>query len=246
MKKNITMDLAGSIIMKEWNSKEFEQEIQYTFQNKSLILLAFTHSSYANENKKGLHENNERLEFLGDAVLDLVISEQIYNNYPEMPEGELTKLRAGVVCEATIASKARNLHFGEYLLLGHGEEASGGRERESILADVFEAVIGAVYLDGGMKAASYYILSLLSDEIEQMKLHFKELDFKTRLQEDIQKFSKSAIIYEIIDEKGPDHDKVFVAQVIHEDQVLGVGEGKSKKEAEQSAAGDALNKDKKK
>lgn len=222
--------------------KQFEENIKYQFHKKELLTLAFTHSSYANEHKKGKNENNERLEFLGDAVLDLVISKYIYNAFPEMPEGELTKLRAGVVCEPTIAKKAVELDLGSYLLLGKGEESTGGRKRDSILADAFEAVIGAIYLDGGMEEVQKYILDIMTEEIDKMKKSFRTMDCKTHLQEVIQKHSKNPISYEIIEEKGPDHDKIFVAEVCHENKVLGKGEGKSKKEAEQSAAYDALNK----
>ncbi len=232
--------------MNEASVMDFEKRIQYTFQDKGLITLAFTHSSYANEHKKGRYENNERLEFLGDAVLDLVISKYIYNAFPEMPEGELTKLRAGVVCEPTIAKKAVDLRLGDHLLLGKGEESTGGRTRESILADAFEAVIGAVFLDGGMDVAERYILSVMLEEVNSMKQSFKTMDCKTHLQEVIQKVSKMPVIYTIIGEEGPDHDKVFIAEVSHEGSVLGQGRGKSKKEAEQSAAADALEKIEKK
>lgn len=222
--------------------ENFEKKINYIFKNKELLALAFTHSSYANENKKGKHENNERLEFLGDAVLDMVVSEYMYKTFPEMPEGELTKLRAGVVCEPSLAKLAREFDFGSYLLLGKGEESTGGRNRDSILADAFEAVIGAVCIDGGILVASSYIMSYMEQEIEQMKKSFRTIDCKTRLQEVIQKASKNPVTYAIIDEIGPDHDKIFVAEVYHDGEVLGKGEGKSKKEAEQSAAFDALEK----
>lgn len=226
--------------MSKIDVSSFEDRIKYCFTNKNLIILAFTHSSYANEHKRGKNENNERLEFLGDAVLDLVVSRYIYNTFPEMPEGELTKLRAGVVCEPTIAKKAYEIGLGNYLLLGKGEESTGGRTRDSILADAFEAVIGAVYLDGGMEEVQKYILTIMLDEINSMKQSFRTMDCKTHLQEVIQKNSKSPISYTIVEEKGPDHDKIFVAEVCHDNVVLGKGEGKSKKEAEQSAAYDAL------
>ncbi len=226
--------------MNEMNFEEFEKRIGYSFSNKNTLTLAFTHSSYSNEYKKGTHENNERLEFLGDAVLDMVVSEYMYRLFPDMPEGELTKLRAGVVCEDALAHLARNLDFGRYILLGKGEESTGGRNRNSILADTFEAVIGAVCIDGGKDAAEKYILSFMKDEIQQAKNHYRTMDCKTHLQEIIQKNSKTPVSYRIIHEAGPDHNKVFVAEVCHGDIVLGKGEGKSKKEAEQNAANDAL------
>lgn len=219
---------------------DFEKNINYTFRDKNTLVLAFTHSSFANENKRGSHENNERLEFLGDAVLDMAVSEYMYRQFPRMPEGELTKLRAGVVCEASLAKLARNFHIGDYLLLGKGEESTGGRNRDSILADAFEAVIGAICIDGGIEAVSKYIMSFMEQEIEQAKSSFRTMDCKTHLQEVIQKVSKTPVIYTIVSETGPDHNKLFTAEVCHEGTILGTGEGKSKKEAEQSAANNAL------
>lgn len=212
---------------------KFEQIIGYRFNNKKLLNLAFTHSSFANENKI---ENNERLEFLGDAVLELVISHYIYKKFPYMPEGELTKLRASVVCEPMLATQARKLKFGDCLKLGKGEEISGGRQRDSILADTFEAVIGAVYLDSGIESVTGFIIDIMLNDISKMENRFKTVDCKTYLQEMIQKTSKEAIEYSIIDEQGPDHDKVFISEVIHKGSILGKGVGRSKKEAEQSAA----------
>lgn len=221
---------------------EFEKKAGYSFKDKSLIKLAFTHSSYANEHKKEKHENNERLEFLGDAVLDMVVSQYIYVKFPELPEGELTKIRAGVVCEGSLASLARDLEFGRFLLLGKGEDSTGGRSRDSILADTFEAVIGAVCLDGGIDATYSYVLRIMERPINAIKATFKNLDCKTQLQEFIQKKSKLPVVYEIVDEAGPDHDKVFVSEAKHNGKLLGHGEGKSKKEAEQNAAADAIKK----
>ncbi len=219
---------------------EFEKTIKYEFKDKEKLKLAFTHSSYANEHKKNKSECNERLEFLGDSVLSLVVSEYIYNNFPQMPEGELTKFRASLVCEGTLAELSRTINLGENLLLGKGEEGTGGRTRDSILADAFEAVIGAVFLDGGIDEAKSYIMRIMMPEIDIMKKSFRTLDCKTSLQEFIQKTSKSAVLYSIIAEKGPDHDKLFVSEVSHDGKVLGIGEGKSKKEAEQNAAYNAL------
>ena len=222
------------------NLEEFERKIEYRFSDKDLLVLALTHSSYANEIKKGKHENNERLEFLGDAVLDMVVSEYMYRHFPKMPEGELTKLRAAVVCEGSLAELSRRLGVGRCLLLGKGEESTGGRNRDSILADAFEAIIGAIWIDGGMEAATKYIMGFMVDHIEHTKSNFRTLDCKTHLQEVIQKISKVPLKYAIVDEQGPDHNKVFVAEVTHDGRVLGKGSGRSKKEAEQNAANNAL------
>ena len=226
--------------MNHLNLEEFERKIEYRFSDKSLLILALTHSSYANEIKKGKHENNERLEFLGDAVLDMVVSEYMYRHFPKMPEGELTKLRAAVVCEGSLAELSRRLGVGRCLLLGKGEESTGGRNRDSILADAFEAIIGAICIDGGMEAATKYIMGFMVDHIEHTKSNFRTLDCKTHLQEVIQKISKVPLKYAIVDEQGPDHNKVFVAEVTHDGRVLGTGSGRSKKEAEQNAANNAL------
>ena len=222
------------------NLEEFERKIEYRFSDKDLLVLALTHSSYANEIKKGKHDNNERLEFLGDAVLDMVVSEYMYRHFPKMPEGELTKLRAAVVCEGSLAELSRKLGVGRCLLLGKGEESTGGRNRDSILADAFEAIIGAICIDGGMEAATKYIMGFMVDHIEHTKKNFRNLDAKTHLQEVIQKISKVPLKYAIVDEQGPDHNKVFVAEVTHDGRVLGKGSGRSKKEAEQNAANNAL------
>lgn len=228
--------------MKNTNLEQFEDIIKYRFKNKELLKKAFTHSSYANEKHIEKYDNNERLEFLGDAVLELVISDYIYNCYPHIPEGELTKLRAGTVCETSLAERAREIHISDFIMLGKGEETTGGRHRDSILADAFEAVIGAVYLDGGIDAARRHILAQLEETVGKIRLTLNTIDCKTRLQEEIQRTSKAPIHYEIIGESGPDHDKMFRAAVNHDGRILGEGCGKSKKEAEQSAAMDALKK----
>lgn len=220
--------------------KELEEKIGYVFADKNLLALALTHSSYANEIKKKSHANNERLEFLGDAVLDMIVSEYMFVHFPEMPEGELTKLRAAVVCESSLAGLARKFQLGDFIQLGKGEETTGGRGRDSILADAFEAVIGAVCLDGGVEAVRAYVLHFMVAQIDHTKSNFKNLDCKTHLQEVIQKISKIPLQYEIVDEQGPDHNKMFVSIVSHEGRVLGKGTGKSKKEAEQNAANNAL------
>ncbi len=215
---------------------EFEEKINYKFKDKKLLEKAFSHSSYANESKKRMIESNERLEFLGDAVLELVISEYIYNHYKEMPEGELTKFRANIVCEPTLAKEARKLDIGKFLKLGKGEENTGGRERDSILADAFESVIGAIFLDGGIESAKNYILGLMIPVAKELQNSFRIADYKTYLQEILQKESKETVIYNIINESGPDHNKKFVAAAFHKNVKISEGEGRTKKEAEQKAA----------
>lgn len=226
--------------MFEEDIKAFENKIGYQFKDKELIKLALTHSSYANEVKTGKRANNERLEFLGDAVLELGISEYIYRTFNEMPEGELTKLRAGVVCESSLAKKAREYSISKYIFLGKGEEVSRNNMRDSILADAFEAIIGAIYLDSGFEAAKDFLLKSLKDYIEEIKDNFKSLDCKTRLQEIVQRNGHNVLVYQIVGESGPDHNKVFYSNVSLNGKVIGKGEGHSKKEADQSAAMNAL------
>lgn len=218
----------------------FENKIGYRFKDRSLLELALTHSSYANEVKGDKSASNERLEFLGDAVLELVISEYIYSEFGQMPEGELTKLRAAVVCEASLAKKAREYGVFNFMFLGKGEEPSRDHMRDSILADAFESVAGAIYLDGGLEAARAFLLHSLKDYINFIKDDFRRLDCKTKLQEIIQKNGENVLHYEIVGESGPDHDKTFFSHVMLNGKVIGKGEGRSKKEADQSAAMDAL------
>ncbi len=215
-------------------------DIGYDFKNRQLIDTALCHSSYANEHKDSSAECNERLEFLGDAILGLITGEYIYKKFPLWPEGKLTKLRAAVVCEAMLAKKGRELRINEMLRLGKGEEITGGRERSSIIADAVEAIIGAVYLDGGMESARKFVLDMLAPEIEEISGSFEAMDSKTMLQEIIQKDSMSPLEYDITGEKGPAHCKEFEAVVKHCGKVLGKGVGKSKKEAEQNAAAQAI------
>ena len=217
-----------------YNISKFEETINYTFENKSYILEALTHSSYSNENKN--YKFNERLEFLGDSVLSIIISDYLFKTEKELPEGELTKLRANIVCEESLSEVASQINLGNFLLLGKGEEATGGRERISILADALEAVIAAVYLDGGIKEARDFIFKYMQEIIENSIFR----DYKTYLQEVLQSKGEHNIWYKLIDEKGPDHNKRFVMEVGINDTVLGVGEGKSKKDAEQVAAKAAL------
>lgn len=221
---------------------EFEKIIKYEFKDKNLLKKAFSHSSYANEKHKLGIESNERLEFLGDAVLEVVISEYIYKDFPKMPEGELTKFRASIVCEATLADRAKLLNIGEYLLLGKGEKSTGGETRNSILADAFEAVIGAIFLDSGIEYAKKHILGIMEPVIADLQKSFRTMDYKTYLQEIVQSTSKETVHYEIIEEIGPDHDKEFVSQANHSGTILGTGKGRTKKEAEQNAAFEALKK----
>ena len=222
------------------NICKFEENIDYKFNNKEYILEALTHSSYSNENKR--YNFNERLEFLGDSVLSIVVSDYLFKNEKELPEGELTKLRASIVCEESLSEVANNIKLGEYMLLGKGEEATGGRERISILADAFEAVIAAIYLDGSIEDAKKFILTNMEYIISDARRGKIFRDYKTHLQEVLQGKGESNIWYKLIDEKGPDHNKRFIMEVGINKDVLGVGEGKSKKEAEQFAARVALNK----
>lgn len=217
--------------------EKFEETIGYTFKNKQLLHQAFSHSSYANE-KKDPSGSNERLEFLGDSVLSIVVSDFLYKNI-NVAEGELTKLRASLVCEKSLHIFAQQIRLGDYLLLGKGEENTGGRERPSILADAFEAVIAAIYLDGGMEAAAKHILRFMPDDIQYTKKPVFS-DFKTVLQEIVQKNPEEKVEYVLIGEEGPDHNKRFVVEVRLNSQVIGKGKGKSKKEAEQFAAREAL------
>ena len=219
---------------------KLEKTIGYTFKNRAFLVTALTHSSYANENKHLGVEYNERLEFLGDAVLGFIVGSYVFKHFPEIPEGELTKLRASVVCEAMLSKKSKAMNIGDFMRLGRGEEMTGGRTRISILADAFEAIIGAIYMDGGIEPAEKFILSQLENEIKIMRTGFKSLDSKTNLQEIIQQTSKVPLIYSIIDEKGPAHNKEFFASVSHNGKVLGTGSGSSKKEAEQAAAQQAI------
>ncbi len=224
--------------MKRINYDLLKKTIKYEFKNKELLMEALTHSSYANEKKLNVY--NERLEFLGDSVLGIVISDYLFRNYPKLPEGELTKTRAKIVCEPTLADCARIIALGDYLLLGKGEEATGGRYRTSLLADAFEALIGAIYLDGGIQSAQEFILSNMKNIIKDAIEGKIFIDYKTKLQEIIQNQGNNTITYELIDEDGPDHNKTFFTQVKKNDIVIGYGNGKSKKESEQNAAKMAL------
>lgn len=217
---------------------QFERYIRYHFQNKHLLLEALSHSSYANEKRK-TRKCNERLEFLGDSVLSIVVSEFLFRKYLDLPEGELTKLRASMVCEKALYVFAQEIHLGEFLLLGKGEEHTGGRERASIQADAFEAVIAAIFLDGGMEAAKRHILRFIpNDPEEEEPIGFQ--DYKTQLQEVIQQNPEEKVEYVLVGESGPDHNKAFQVEVCLNSNVIGTGVGHSKKAAEQQAAKEAL------
>lgn len=218
--------------------EQFENIIEYRFNNRDYILEALTHSSYSNENKD--YEFNERLEFLGDSVLSIIVSEYLFKEEKSLPEGELTKLRANIVCEESLSDAAYEIKLGEHMLLGKGEEATGGRERISILADAFEAVIAAIYLDGGLESARNFVLKYMENIILDSRKGKIFRDYKTHLQEILQGKGENNIWYKLVEEKGPDHNKRFVMEVGTNETVLGTGEGKSKKEAEQLAARVAL------
>ena len=218
--------------------KDLEAAIGYKFQNITLLQNALTHSSYANERWHNSLLSNERLEFLGDSILGMAVAAYLYHNFPDRPEGDLTRMRADMVCETSLAAIAVRLNLGEHLLLGHGEERFGGRTRASILADAVESVIAAAYLDGGIEAAKGIITRFVLCNVPTTKM--QNTDYKTALQELVQQKKNQTLCYRLIGESGPDHDKVFTAQVLLNDQVVGEGTGSSKKRAEQDAARVAL------
>lgn len=218
--------------------ESLEKRLQYKFNNINYLKNALTHSSYANEVRDGF-SSNERLEFLGDSVLSVIVSEYIFEKFPKMPEGELTRLRASLVCEKALCSFARELHIGDYLMLGKGEERGGGRERDSILADAFEAVLAAIFLDGGMTPAKEHIMRFVLRDVKHTSDEtFK--DYKTTLQEIIQRNPEESVSYILTNQSGPDHNKSFTVEVRLNSNVIGVGSGSSKKRAEQMAAKQAL------
>ena len=223
--------------MLNYNESELEKNICYVFNNKQLLKQAMSHSSFINEMKKSGMESYERLEYLGDAVLELISSEFLFHEYKDMPEGKLTKLRASIVCEYTLSSVSRMLHFGDFVLLSKGEELTGGRNRDSILCDLFESVLGAIYLDGGIEPAKKYVYNFLLTDIENKSLFY---DAKTTLQEMVQKDGKGIVTYEEVSESGPDHNKCFVMNVLVDGKVLAKGKGSSKKNAQQMAAYEAI------
>ncbi|MDO4292614.1 MAG: ribonuclease III [Eubacteriales bacterium] len=217
--------------------EELENRIGYRFRDKSLLRQALTHSSYANEQRINKLKNYERLEFLGDAVLELISSDFLFHENPRMPEGKLTKLRSSMVCEPALAYCARDLELGKYMLLGKGEEASGGRKRDSITSDGMEAVIGALYLDGGLSAAHDFIHRFVLSDLENKILFY---DSKTVLQELLQAGGGGSFCYDLLGEEGPDHEKSFLVEAKLDGRVIGRGQGRTKKAAEQQAAYEAI------
>ena len=216
--------------------KKFQEMIGYTFKNEQLLKQALTHSSYANEKHMKKLSDNERLEFLGDAVLEVVSSEFLFNNYPNLTEGQLTKLRASIVCEPTLATCTELIHLGDYLFLGKGEDRTGGRTRKSVLSDAMEAVIGAIYLDGGFASAKEFVHKFIMTDIEHKHLFY---DSKTILQEVVQG-EHEQLTYVLLGETGPDHDKTFEVGVLIGKKEISTGKGHTKKAAEQDAAYQAL------
>ena len=220
--------------------KDLEKAIGYQFGNISLLQNALPHSSYANERYHNSLMSNERLEFLGDSILGMVVAEHLYRNFPDRPEGELTRMRADMVCERALAEVANRLALGQHLMLGHGEERFGGRSRDSILADAVESVIAATYVDGGMDAAVSFIRKFILCDVPAQRL--RNADYKTALQELVQQKKNQVLTYALVGESGPDHDKKFDVEVMLNGQVVGCGTGSSKKRAEQDAARAAMDK----
>lgn len=220
--------------------KTLEEKIGYTFRDRTLLENALTHSSYANEHRDKGMPSNERLEFLGDSILGLVVADHLYRNRPDLPEGDLTRIRAALVCEGSLVEVAKSLDLGSYLKLGRGEESGGGRKRPSIQADAVEAMLAAVYLDGGIGQARKLIHNLILNQEREKIANGR--DFKTALQELIQRESGQVLSYRLVGESGPDHAKCFSMEVLLNGQPIGAGEGRSKKEAEQAAAKAAVGK----
>lgn len=221
----------------EYPLEKLEKKIGYIFRDSTLLRQAMTHSSYANEQKILKQQNYERLEFLGDAVLELVSSESLFRMQPEMPEGKMTKMRSSCVCEQALAFCARDIELAKYMRLGKGEEATGGRERDSIIADMCEALIGAIYIDGGFANAKEFVSKFILEDMENKQLFY---DSKTILQEIIQADSKDSLIYDLVKEDGPDHDKLFLVDARLGGEKIGTGQGRTKKAAEQQAAYSAI------
>lgn len=213
--------------------ENFQSKLGYWFKNDALLQTAVTHSSYANEKKT---ESNERLEFLGDSVLSIIVSDYIFAKLPKVDEGVLTKIRASLVCEQSLAELAKKISIDAYIQLGKGEEMAGGRNRASILSDAFEAVLAAIYLDGGMETARKWLLDLMHDAIIQVLHGDGYRDYKTMLQEAVQRGNKGKVTYRTVKESGPDHNKYFEVEVMIDERVVNGGTGASKKEAEQKAA----------
>lgn len=222
----------GVFMLQKEDVKKLEKKIGYEFQDESLLWQALTHSSFSNEQKVNKSENYERLEFLGDAVLELISSEFFFLNYTDWKEGQLTRVRSSMVCEPALAFCAREIGIQNYIRLGRGEEATGGRERDSIISDVMESVLGAIYLDGGLEHAKKFVYDHILSDLEKKQLFY---DSKSILQERVQKAGKE-LTYHLVSESGPDHDKVFVIEALINGNVVGTGMGRNKKAAEQQAA----------
>lgn len=220
-------------MLPNYSMEKLEERIGYQFKDKALLKQALTHSSFANEQKINRLKDYERLEFLGDAVLELISSEFLFHKNPQMPEGKLTKTRSAMVCEPSLAYCARELELGKFILLGKGEEATGGRERESITSDVMEALIGAIFLDSGIEEAKEFIHRFILSDLENKRLFY---DSKTVLQEMLQTDANNKFSYELVGEVGPDHNKEFMVNAVLNGQIVGHGKGRTKKAAEQQAA----------
>lgn len=227
------------MVVRVMSFAQLQETIGFRFRDESVLRQAFTHSSYVNEQRGKRISDNERLEFLGDAVLELTVSQFLYKTFPKMSEGEMTKLRAAIVCEPSLVKFAELLNFGDLVLLGKGEELTGGRQRPALLADVFEAFVGALYLDQGLDAVFSFMEKYVYPRID--KGEFAQVtDFKSQLQEFVQQDNLGDIHYRIVEEKGPAHNREFVSEVLLNNRSLGIGSGRSKKEAEQQAAARAL------
>lgn len=218
-----------------------QKNLNYYFDDIELLETALTHSSYANENRLHVSKSNERLEFLGDTIINIVVSQYLYKKYPFYPEGELTKIRAKVVCEPSLAFIGKQIEIGKYLFLGKGEEATGGRERDSIIADASEAITGAIFLDSNFDTVNNFLLmNFEADIVDAVAKGDLFIDYKTELQEKLQKVARAKVEYAVIKEEGPDHNKLFYMDVMINKETIGSGVGRNKKEAEQMAAKEAL------
>lgn len=222
------------------NLSELESILNYKFSNIDLLKNALIHTSYAHESNMSMLKSNERLEFLGDTILNMLVSEYIFNIKPEITEGNMTKIRAEIICEECLYEAAIKIGYGEYILLGNGEIKNGGNKRPSILSDAFEAITAAIYLDSDLSKARIFVLTALKDKIDSVIKNIGDKDHKTKLQEILQMNANGKISYEIIKESGPEHDKEYTSVIKFDNKILGKGVGKSKKEAEQNAAGAAL------
>ncbi|MBE6718183.1 MAG: ribonuclease III [Ruminococcaceae bacterium] len=224
------------------NVQGLEEKLNYTFKDKQLLFKALSHSSFSNElkSKNVKSECNERLEFFGDSILSLTVSEYLYTNYPDLPEGELSKVRAGTVCEKALSKFAKQIELGKYLFLGHGEEITNGRERPSLLADAFEALLAAMYIDGGIEPVKTFVLPFATEEIKQMLLRGNTKDYKSMLQQFVQQEQGDVLEYKLVKETGPAHERIFETEAYLNNNVIGRGSGRSKRESEQNAAKEAL------